>query len=67
MRTSLSKYMAKEFDEQEDEHCWLDLNSADFSDDEEECTHGITSNSLCIGCGKYIEPDDFSGATEGDR
>lgn len=39
----------------------------DFDPEEEECLHPEYENGRCIGCGEYYEPDDFSGASEGDR
>lgn len=36
------------------------------SDYNPECEHDWKEGQ-CIECGKYNEPDDFSGATEGDR
>ena len=33
---------------------------------EEECEHDW-ENCVCVKCGDVHEPDDFSGATEGDR
>jgi len=39
------------------------------ADEEEdlECTHEEYEYGRCVSCGQEYEPDDFSGATPGDR
>lgn len=36
-------------------------------EEEPECTHEEYEHGRCVACGQEYEPDDFSGATPGDR
>lgn len=43
-------------DSEEEDETYCELNGHDYDDE-----------GVCIECGAIDEPDDFTGATEGDR
>lgn len=37
-----------------------------FDEEQDDCDHEY-EDSICIKCDQVYEPDDFTGATDGDR